>query len=499
MELKFQKSTCKYLGSILREVRNQEQTQEIKLSDGMPDIGRVVACWGMPVLRSKEWRSDCVAFSGGVMVWVLYAPEDGTDVRCVESWIPFQMEWDIPVGTPEGKICIRPAVRFVDARSVTARKLMVRAGIAALIEALAPMEAEIPTPGELDEDIQMLTTTYPVRLRTEAGEKSFLMDEELTLPGSCPLPVKLITYTLQPEITEQKVSGNRAVFKGNANLHILYRSEEGQLHTWDFELPFSQLGNLDSVPEGDAKVEVTLCATNLEVNLDDEGHIRLKCGLLGQFSVSQRMMLEFMEDAYSPSRDVRLIRENLTLPTILENRQERVFSEQSVPQEANIVVDTTYFPDFPRQRRTGNEVELEMPGQFQVLFYGEDGHLQASTARWEGSMRLPADEQTSVLTDVSPKGSPQAMMGNNQITLKADSTLSLESMADQEFSIVAGLEVGQPISPDLGRPSLILRRAGDNRLWDIAKETGSTVEIIRQANGLQGEPERGQILLIPVG
>ena len=74
MEFEFQKSACPCLETVLREVQNVEQTQEIKLSDGMPDIGRVLAAWGQTILRGKEWRSDSVSFSGGMMVWILYAP-----------------------------------------------------------------------------------------------------------------------------------------------------------------------------------------------------------------------------------------------------------------------------------------------------------------------------------------------------------------------------------------------------------------------------------------
>ena len=48
------------------------------------------------------------------------------------------------------------------------------------------------------------------------------------------------------------------------------------------------------------------------------------------------------------------------------------------------------------------------------------------------------------------------------------------------------------------RPSLILRRAGEEGLWELAKKTGSTVAAIRSANKLQEEPKPGQLLLIPV-
>lgn len=498
MEINFQKSKLSYLHPVLREVKNQEQTQEIKLSDGMPDIGRVLCAWGQPILRSKEWRSDAVAFSGGVMAWVLYAPEDGTPPRCLESWIPFQMKWDLEDGNREGDIRVRCLLRFVDARSVSARKIIVRVGIGAMGEAFVEADAQIGVPGELPEDVQLHTASYPIRLPKEAGEKTFLMDEDLTLPGSCPLPEKLIYYTMEPRVTEQKVMSNKVVFRGNGNLHVLYNSEEGQLHSWDFELPFSQFADLEGMHSSDAQVDIQMCITSLELELDDESHLRLKCGLLGQYVVSDREMLQLVEDTYSPIREVEPEQEELSLPAILDQRRESIRPEQSIAKDANLVVDTTFLPDFPRQRRSGDSIQMEIPGQFQVLYYADDGSLQAGSARWEGESQLHADENSRVEAAVLSEGRPQAITGSNSIQLNANMDLLLDTWTQQGIPMITGLELAQPREADPNRPSVILRRTGDARLWDIAKSTGSTVAAIKAANNLENEPLVNQILLIPV-
>lgn len=498
MELKFQKSPLKYLHRAVREVQNQEQTMEVKLSDGMPDIGRVLASWGQVILRSKEWRSDSIACAGGIMVWVLYAPEDGTDARCVESWLPFQMNWELGDSQRDGDIRIHCLLRFVDARSVSARKLMIRAGVAALGEALVEAQADISVPGEVPADVELLKTAYPIRLLKEAGEKAFALDEDLTLPPSSPVPAKLICFSVQPEITDKKISGNRVVFRGNGNLHILYRSDEGQLHTWDFELPFSQLGDLGQTYGESAQPDIQMGVTSLELDLDEEGHLRLKCGLLGQFLVSDRQMVELIEDAYSPMRSVEPETEMLELPAMLESRQENIFGEQTIPQNADIIVDTNFLPDFPRQRRRENGVEFELPGQFQVLFYGEDGSLQSGTARWEGQVNMNADENTQVNAEVIPNGRAQGIIGNGSLTMRSETGLLMNAISDEGIPMVTGLEIEPEREADASRPSVILRRAGNDRLWDIAKSTGSTMAAIRNANALEAEPKADQILLIPV-
>lgn len=495
MELQFQKRVCACLNTVLREVRNQEQTLEIKLPDSMPDIGRILCAWGQSLLRSKEWRDGEISLSGGMLVWVLYAPEDGTQPRCIDSWIPFQMRWDLPPQTKEGDIRFSLLTRFVDARSVSARKMMVRAGIAAMAQALCPMEAEVYSPENVPEGVQLLRRTYPLRLPREAGEKSFRLDEDLSLPASAPEPEKLMYYTVNPRINDQKVLGNKLVFRGNARVHMLYVSEEGQLFSWDFDVPFSQFAELREAYSADAQADVLLCPTNLELEADEEGTLHLKCGFAAQYLIDDVELLELTEDAYSPGRETELHSQQLVLPAILETRRENIYGEQSIPGEAGIVTDVQFLPDFPRQRRTGNGIELEVPGSIQMLYYAEDGSLQSAGARWEGKQTLRADED-SLISAIPQAGAAEILPGS--MTVKAEVPLVLTTTGSRGMPMVTGLELGQQQQPDPQRPSLILRRAGEMGLWDMAKVSGSTMDAIRKANGLEADPAPGQMLLIPV-
>lgn len=497
MEVQFGKKTVSYLDPAVREVRSAEQTQEIKLPDSMPDIGRVIAAWGQGILRGKEWRRDEIALSCGMMVWVLYAPEDGSRERCIDTWIPFQMRWDLPENRGDGCMRMQCLPKFVDARSVSPRKIMVRAGMSAMGEAYVPMEAEVFAPEEAMTNAELLQRTYPVRLNREAGEKTFQLEEALSLPTSAPQPEGIVYYRMEPVLTDKKVLGSKIVFRGSGNLHTLYRSEEGRLHSWNFELPFSQYAELDAEHGTDAQAEVLLSPTNLELTLDDEGHMRLKAGITAQYIISDRQLLDLVEDAYSPGRELQLQTRQLELPVLLDNRRENLYGEQIIPAEANAAADVSFTPDFPRQRRNGDTVVMESPGVFQVLYYGEDGVLRSGTARWEDSRAIPADENSQIVAFPMPS-QPQAAAGNGQLQLRTELPMELAATSRQSIPMVTGLELGAETQPDPSRPSLILRRAGEDGLWNLAKGTGSTLEAIRRANNLQNEPDPNQILLIPV-
>lgn len=499
MELQFNTEVISCLDHVLRQNQNQELTQEVRLSDGMPDIGRVISGWMQPVVRSKEWRSDSVALSGGAMVWVLYAPEDGTQERWVDSWIPFQMKWDIPQTDADGFIRIICQPRFVDARVLSARKLMIRAGVRAMAEAMVPMKGIAYSAVEVPEDVQLLKNAYPIRLAREAGEKQFQIDEELTLPGSCPAAEKLVYYTVTPEITEQRVSSDKVIFRGNTNLHLMYRSEEGRLHSCDIQHPFSQLAQLDHTYSADAQTDVALNVTSLELDLEEEGNLRLKCGLVGQYLVDDRQMLELVEDAYSPMRPVELHKQELELPVILEKRQERIRMEQNLEQPGVNVVDTVLYPDDARQSVSGDRVNFELPGQGCVLGYDENGSLRGSSVRWEDHFSIDADEGSRVNGSVQGIVSPQTVSGSDGMTVRGEYGLDLLTTGSRGMPMVTGLDIGEIGESDGTKPSLVLCRAGNRTLWELAKASGSTVDAIRRVNKLDGEPERNRMLLIPVG
>lgn len=495
MELQFKKSPLSCLDTVLQEVQNQEQTQELKLPDGMPDVGRVLSAWGQGILRSKEWHSGIATLSVGMMVWVLYVPEDGTQVRCIDSWIPFQLRMDLPEDVPEGALRIFLMPRFVDARSVSARKIMVRAGITATVQALSPVETEIFAPEQVPEEVQLLQNTYPVRLPREAGEKSFLLEEDLTLPDSLPEPEKLVYYRLQPRVQDQKVMGNRLVFRGTAQAHVLYLSEEGQLFSWDFELPFSQYADLEGSYSQEAQADVMLCCTGLELELDEEGQLQLKGSLTGQYVVEDLHMLTIVEDAYAPCRELNLRSQILQLPTILETRQEHIRSQQPLPAEAAIAADVQFLPDPPRQRRTEEGIAVQLSGTVQLLYYGEDRSLHSAGLHWEEQQSIAAAEESRICLSFR-EAAAQIHPGSSGVKLELPMKITVTEGAG--LPMVTGAELGQPRQPDPNRPSLILQRAGEQGLWDIAKSCDSTMDSIRKANRLEADPIPGQMLLIPI-
>lgn len=482
--MQWNNKSCPYMKTVLRQVQNLEQSQELRLPEEMPDIGRVLCAWGQSMIRSKQWRNDSMSVSGGVSATVMYLPEDSSFPRTMEVWIPFLVKWNLPQTQREGAMRVQCLLKSLDARTLSARKMMARASISILGEALEPTEVQIYSPGELPEGVEVLTNTYPAMLPREAGEKVFSFEDDVPVPNV----KKWVSWRLNPQITDQSVVGNRAVVRGNGQLEYVYMDEEGALHSGQYSVPFAQFLDLDREYDRDASVDVMLDISNLEADGTEEG-AHVQCSVTAQYVVWDRMLLEVAEDAYCPMGSVEVSTENLLLPMELDNREESV-DIQSQFRDGK-VVDVTFLPEQPTQFREGETVCVSLNGSFQILYEDMEGNLQATVENWSEEMNLPAAPDTQFNatireTDVQDSG------------MRARIKLGLQTRANQEITMITGLTVGERMQPDDGRPTLILRRMDADSLWELAKNSGSTMDAIRKANGLTQEPERGQMLLIPI-
>lgn len=496
MQLQWDKTQIPVLRRKVWEVQNQEQTLEVRLGEDMPDIGHIICGWGQSVLRGKEWRADSMSISGGVMAWILYAPEDGSAPRSVEAWLPFNMKWNFVPSQRDGVIRTNISLRGVDARVLSARKMMVRAAISALGEGLEPMSVDHYKPGEVGDGIQLLQRNYPIRTLTEAGEKNITLDEDLVL--SAGKPRKLICCSLNPRFTEQKVVGGKAVFRGDCDVHVVYMGEDEALHSEDLSIPFAQYADLDKDYDKEAQVTAMAAVSHLEPELLEDG-LRVKCGFVVQYGILDSLMLDVAQDAYSLSNQITANTQELNLPAVLDKRTERREIVQSAPGEHTKIADSFCFLEQPMTRRNGMQVDVQVPGVVQVLCMDDAGNYTASHIRFSDEWSVPAGEDTDMAVLAWPAVSPSVSADGENLTMRTSVDMQLTATADQKIPMIIGLEVGEKLQEDPNRPSMILRRAGNESLWELAKHYGSTVDAICKANSIEDITSNGQILLIPVG
>lgn len=499
MELPFEKTVCRYWKQKLYTLHNHEQTQELRIPEGMPDVARVISTWGQVIVRGKDWMDRNIGIQGGVMVWILYQPEGDAGLQRLETWIPFRCRIDHSGSDQDGVIRVQSLLRNMDARILSTRKLMLRCSVGLLVQALVPEQAEISVPGELPEDVEVLRNTYPMMLTVETGEKRFELDEELEIPGLISPVKSLVYFQMEPELADQKVLGSKAVFHGIGNLHVLYWNEEERLCCYDFQIPFGQYLDLEGDYEEEALIRNLLCVTGLELDVQDDGTLRLRCSFVSQYTVQARSVLDLLEDAYSPVRDVELTCDTLTIPAVLDTGMYTVDLSARVDGQDATLVDRNYRQDFPEVNRQGDGVSVMQTGSFDVLQEEKEGQILLKSGKGSEEMGMKSHCTNDTVAFSWRKGAVGCRRDGMDWRADTQMVLDLSCISSQSLTMVTSMKLGAERKPESDQPGVIIRRKGSHeRLWDLAKRCGSTVSAIERINQLETEPEDDRLLLIPV-
>lgn len=497
MELQFDKSICKSLHKVLSHVSDQELTQEIRLPESLPDIGRILGCWGQVILRSKEWYSGSTGVSGGIMVWVVYVSDDGSDVRSVDTWIPFQMKWDIPESQRDGVICAVPLTKSVDARTVSARKIMVRANVSIQAQAYESRETGICKADRYPEDLQVLNQTYHLELPVEAGEKTVQIEDVLQIQDYVQNAESLYYYELRPQLTETRILGDKLLFRGVANFHVMYRNSDNTLITSDQELPFSQYTHLDNVYNTEVSADAYPVVTGLELDFSGEKPM-VKAGVAVQYVIYEPKAIEITEDVYSITRNVVSETESLQIFSKLDSVTEDLCFTHKFAVQPRGILDVVCYPGHAEKVQNGDKTEIEQPVVVQILYKDPEENLQCAIALEKQTWVLPSDPGNSVTVEVEAVTDLQKEIISDGVTVTAKMQLRAVTCSENGLPMTNMVSIKDEKEVDPSRASLIVRKIGSGSVWNIAKQYGAKVSDIKAINKFDDTPDSEQVLLIPL-
>ena len=379
MELIFQETQVQYLKPIVNETVHLEQTADLVVSDALPDIDRVVDAFGTVLIRSAECTGMSAGVEGTVQTGVLFVGDDGS-VHTISAQIPFSVRREVP---QEGKLQCSCSLTSVDARALNSRKLLVRVGLACEVRVLATAELTCYDIEEPAPTLQLKRQTLPLNMPVAVGEKGFSVHEELELSSDLPAIERILKFTCRTQLAEQKIVGDKAVFKGAVQLQVLYEDEEEKINRGQWSVPFSQYATLGrELDEAQLQTDMRMLAADVEPDVRTQSHrLLLSVELLAQCTACARQEVTVIEDAFCTDAELEAELAPCNVEGILDLQVLRQTLTASNDTAAKSIVDACMYLDAVHMHRVPEGVELECSVNCNVLYYDEDKQLQGKTLR----------------------------------------------------------------------------------------------------------------------
>lgn len=491
MKLEFLKKPMEYLRPVLRETRQIEETAEAIIPDSCPDIQEMLISCGSAFLRGKDVGEGTLAVSVGVSAAAMTQPEGRAVPEVVEVYIPMSLKLENSLLHSGQAVRGEVTLQRLDGHLVNPRKVMVRATVNISVWVYEKKREEhLCEP--LNEGIQLLRKTAPIRCLKSIGEKNYTVEDQLSL-GLEDSGNRLCAAKVSLRHTDTRFAGTRAVLKVEAFIEILYLSEAGKLRTGSGTMPFSQYIDVDDCGEG-GELRVISALTGMEASISGGG-VNVILQICTTAEVWSTEELCYIGDMYSLKGQVTAETENQSYDSLIDRQlfapvdHVRLDGVQGNPIYACCTVLEA------STERSGENVQITLPVSVQLLYEDDSGKLCCAGIR--GTLQAATTAAPDCRFEVSADNLTASFGAMGTMDVKLSGTLMVQTYCGLSFLEIVGGTM-EETERKKGGPGLVIRRpkAGET-MWDIAKLYRTTMEAIAQANGIDGEGMPEKMLLIP--
>lgn len=505
MEFELERTQMSSFDALLDTTLRPEETLEMIVPDACPDILRIVETDGKVLLTRKDAMEGRAELGGVIRATVLYCPDGEPGMRHLEVTIPFTCGVDAAGVGPGCLVVASARCCKADTRTINPRKVLVRAEAAVDVTVFSPrMETVCSKVLEAEQrNVEQLTETREVYLTACVQEKPFPFSDDVALSASKPAAVELLKSRVCLCRGESKIIGNKLIFKGSANVSLLYRGQDNGVYSAGVELPFSQIMEVSGVAE-DAECDMTLALTGAEcaLNGEDDGRsVSVDLEVLAQAVVRENRILQILTDAYSTKEPLTVERSGCSMDT----RQDRGVRSQNVREVWETSAPVRELAECRMtvlqvtQSQEGERRILTAQVEVQALCLDEEGNMFAAAHPMTVPCAVDLPEGCQCFCQCEGVGDVYAAPAPGGLEVRFALDFRYCALSRRQLSALADIGPGEVSEAAGEQPSLVLRMLGQGeRLWDVAKTYGTTIADIISANELEGEAAAaGRLLLIP--
>lgn len=235
------------------------------LPEYCPDVAVVLKCMAYPRLQSRQFSGDKLMLDGVVNLRVLYLDEGRCHIHSVEFPVPYSCVIRGDEACDGAPALLDFATKYVNCRATNPRRIEVHGAIQVCARAYGDKAAQTAVPGGCEGLYTRCDAAHISKL-VGTAEKVVTVSEVLEFPESLPAAEMLLGGTCTVLAKEWKVLTGKVIVRGVLLVHQLYTENQdaGTTSCLDFEIPFSQILDVDGVREGH------LCCGDIQLLTDTE-------------------------------------------------------------------------------------------------------------------------------------------------------------------------------------------------------------------------------------
>ena len=486
-----------------------EEKQELLTIDGdvivndvKPDVLKIISTTGTVCVYKKEVLSGKVKLEGCINTYIIYlADDEENSIRTINTSLDFAEIIDLENCKEGMSLDVVLLLKGFETKILNGRKMHIKALLDVSLKVYKTSETEIVVDIQNDNgDIQMLNSSK--KILSLIGENTGKTTLKQTINVQDEL-AEIMKVNFEISDIVSKTSYNKVLIKANANINIMYLTEDNKVNETNAVIPIMGFIDMPDVTDTSKCISrVSLRNLVLRLNNEEENSIYIEADIDLTCKVFEIREINVIEDIYSITNNINLekvavratqedfeltkiikLNEKLTIPELLYGK---ILGFNSIPTISSVDVrngkinyEAVLSAEFMVQSENDvNSVKAEIPFSFELVDNNIINMSNVETEIRVISQKLDINEDGII------------------INIEMEANAGIQNY--ETISFTQNLELQEPQNMDTYSMVIYFVKPGDT-LWEIAKQFRSKVEDIARVNGIEDENKIriGQQLYIP--
>lgn len=475
---------------------------DVIVNDVKPDVLKVISTTGTVCVYKKEVLNGKVKLEGRINTYIIYlADDENSSVRTINTSLDFAEIIDLESCKEGMTIDAALCLKGFETKVLNGRKLHVKAFLDVSLKVYKTTEVEaIVDVQNDDQDLQMLNCNKKVLSLIGENTGKTTLKETIKLQNE---PAEIMKVIFGVSNIATKTSYNKVLIKANANINIMYQTEDNRINEVNAVIPVMGFIDMPDVTDtSKCMSKVSLRNLVLRQNNEEENSIYVEADLDLFCKAFETKEINVIEDIYSISHDINQEKQ------AVRTRQEEFELEDTLKLDEKLTMPDLFYgkvlgvnviPSLNNVDVRDGKIKYEATLNAEFMVQNEND-VNSVNAQIPFDFEL----QNSSITNMSNIETEIRVISKNLNVEDDDVHLSVEMEVnagvqnEETINFTRKLELIEPKDMDIYSMVIYFVKPGDT-LWKIAKQFRSRVEDIARVNGIDDENRiyPGQQLYIP--
>jgi len=474
--------------------------------DIKPDILNIVSSNGNVCIYKKEVSDGKIRIDGAVNVYIMYlADSENSNVRCLNTNLDFTEVIDIEDCKQDMNIDDDISIKKIECKVINGRKINIKSIMEANIKVYSNSNIEIINEIDNMRGLQTLEDILEINSLVGSGENRVYAKDTVIIDNVDNL-AEILKVNINVINKETKVSYNKVLAKADAEIKIMYLTEDDRINIITNKIPVMGFIDMPNVTDDNiCNTKYKLKNLIIKPNSVEEHSIYVEAELELSCLVYEKKSIKIIQDLYSPVENLDFNKKTITTRVYKDKCNDLCMLKEKIPTENiedNQILDMQVSVNILEQKVGNGRINYEGEAEVQYTYLANNStKIDVKTVNLPFNFSMEAQNVSSdsmIETNIEVSDTTCVILPDFTIETKVNLEFNVEIYKNEVLNIIDQINKDENGEMDCYSMIIYYVKPKDT-LWKIAKQFKSTIDDIIRVNEIE-TPDKlnvGMQLFIP--